>query len=184
MPKYTRYERVKRLDKLTRSQQEDILKDLLFAFGIIQNSEDVALFITDLFTQGEIKILAKRLRIAKLLSIDTTYDEISREIHVSHATIAKIAIWLSERGEGFRRVLMKLPLPETESYSEVEALWKRFQRRYPRYFWPQLLGDELEKTMEEGKKKQLHNILEALEDKRELHKEIEENYHRTRKSHK
>lgn len=168
-------QKIKRLEKLSRGQQEDLISDLLAAFQIIRNSDEVIQFIQDLFTRKEVAFFSKRLRIAKLLLEDKTYNEVITAVHTSHATVAKVAAWLSQKGEGFRSVIDKLPKQvENSEDSLVSAEWYNLMRRYPRYFWPQLLIKEVGKQLDVHKRQQLTQLLTTLEDKRLLHKELED----------
>lgn len=48
-------------------------------------------FLTDLLTNQEIIMLAKRIKIPKLLVEEKSYREIEDLLKVSHVTIAKVA---------------------------------------------------------------------------------------------
>ena len=74
MAKEIYMEKVKRLEKLSKTEQEELLLDLLQAFQIIKTLDEVALFVQDLLTRAEVKRLSKRLRIAKLLIDGYTYE--------------------------------------------------------------------------------------------------------------
>ncbi|OGM13688.1 hypothetical protein A3A76_02660 [Candidatus Woesebacteria bacterium RIFCSPLOWO2_01_FULL_39_23] len=105
----TFYDKEKRLDKLSKSEQEDLLFDLINAFAVVKNSEDSALLLHDLLTKREVQNLSKRLRIAKLLLADVLQEDITNKLHCSYATITKVKVWLDEGGDGLRKVISKLP---------------------------------------------------------------------------
>lgn len=168
-------QKVTRLEKLSRGEQEDFLSDLLAAFQIIRDPEEVVQFIQDLFTRKEVAFFSKRLRIAKLLLEQKTYDEVISAVHTSHTTVAKVAAWLNQKGEGFRTVIQKLPKrKDNVDDSLAKAEWQHLMRRYPGYFWPQLIMKEVGKQLDTHKRKQLTKILTTLDDKRLLHKELED----------
>lgn len=173
MAKKFRFDRIRKIEKLSRSEQEDLLFDLLSAFQVIKDPEEIALFVQDIFTRAETKRLAKRLRIAKLLLSGMKYEEIEEEIHTSHVTIAKVAAWLAERGDGFRRVLAKLPKRREEKTWAQLSDWDRYKRRHPMYFWPELLLEELIKKASKKEKMRLRRTLASLDRKSKLHKDIE-----------
>ena len=83
--------------------------DLINSFRIVKSPVETADFLQDLLTAKEIKNLSIRLRIAKLLLSSKTHEEIVRELHCSFATVAKVSIWLSQGGEGFKKVISRLP---------------------------------------------------------------------------
>ncbi|OGG29338.1 hypothetical protein A2973_02320 [Candidatus Gottesmanbacteria bacterium RIFCSPLOWO2_01_FULL_49_10] len=171
---------VKRLEKLSKQEKEELLGDLLIAFQCIQSPHDVVLFIQDLFTQREVAHLAKRLRIAKLLLTNCTYEEIEKELHVSHSTVAKVGAWLTEKGDGFRHVISHLPKetePQEESvWAPMVREWQSIKRRYPRYYWPEILLEEVIKLANKRQKEHLRRTLSSLEatleEKSDLHKSL------------
>lgn len=99
----------KRLDKFSLKEQEDLVFDLINAFALANNPLDCALLLNDLLTEDEIKDLAKRLRIAKLILAGDTHEEIVQEVHCSFATVTKVRIWLNNAGEGLKKIIKKLP---------------------------------------------------------------------------
>lgn len=168
-----RFDTAKRIEKLSKNQQEDLVLDLVNAFVIAQTLSDAALFLQDLLTRKEMKVLAKRLRIAKLLIAGMTYEEIEKNLHASHGTVAKIAAWLAERGEGFRKIIGKLPEKRVSKSWQEYSDWDKFKRQYSLYFWPELLLEEVVKSANEKQKDRIKSVLERLEEKSELHKRIE-----------
>ena len=163
----------KRIEKLSKNEQEDLVFDLVNALVETNSLSDVALFLQDLLTRNEMRILSKRLRIAKLLLSGKTYSEIEQQLHVSHSTVGKIAAWLAERGDGFRKIIEKLPKKkDTKSWHEYSD-WDRLKRRYPLYFWPELLLEEIVKSANKKERMRIQSVLQTLDEKSELHKRIE-----------
>jgi len=109
MAKTTYYTKSKRVDKIGRNEQLALMFDLINAISIVKTPTETALLLKDLLTAKEIKNLAKRLRIAKLLLSEISEREITKELHCSFATISKVNTWLTEGGEGLRNVISKLP---------------------------------------------------------------------------
>jgi len=109
---------VRRTDRLSPQEKLGLMFDLIHAFGSINGAKNSAAFLEDLLTANEIKNLSKRLRIAKLLLVGETHRDISHKLQVSLATISKVNLWLSQGGEGFRRVLADLP---TRAVKPVES---------------------------------------------------------------
>lgn len=168
-------DKVKRLQKLSKKEQEDLIFDLVYALTKSQNLNEAALFLQDLLTKKEAEILSKRLRIAKLLIAGMTYKEISRQLYVSHGTVAKIAVWLAERGDGFRKIVERLPKKSVEEEKNMNFLdWDKFKRRHTLYFWPELLLEEVIRNSNKRNKDRIRNVLKRLEEKSELHKRMEE----------
>ena len=99
----------KGLDKFSTDYQQDLVFDLINAFALANNPLDSALWIQDLLTEDEVKILSKRLRVAKLLLNGKLHEDIVSELHCSYATVTKVRIWLDNAGEGLKKVIKKLP---------------------------------------------------------------------------
>ena len=167
------FQKNKRIEKLSTKEQGELIFDLVNAIVSAKSVGDAALFLQDLLTKSEIKILAKRLRIAKLLIAGMDYREIEQNLHVGHTTIAKIAAWLSERGEGFRKIIRSLPKQANNSSIGEISEWDNFKRRYSLYFWPELLLEQIVKSANQRQKDRIKNVLNRLEEKSELHKKIE-----------
>ena len=117
-------------------------------------------------------MLARRLQIARLLYQGLTYDEIKKNLNVGLTTIARVQTWMQLYGEGYRTVLERTK--KKDAVSEPTASWKKFQRRYPAYFWPQLLLDELVKSANVKQKKRILEVLDKVKEKATLSKELEQ----------
>lgn len=176
MSKRFEFDKRKRIEKLSINEQEDILFDLLNAFRVLKTDEETALFVRDLLTSSEVKTLAKRLRIAKLLSEGKTYIEVEKIVHTSHGTVAKMARWLSEKGEGFRKVLSRIPKAKEKRGWGSMSEGERFMHRYSIYFWPELLIKEISGGGKKINRKRLYEVLDDLKEKRIISKEIEKEF--------
>lgn len=164
--------RIRKIERLSKSEQESLLFDLVHAMVQTKSVSDAALLLQDLLTKSEINVLGKRLRIAKLLISGASYEEIEKKLKVSHATIAKIAAWLTDRGEGFRKIVKSLPKNTSESIKEPSD-WDRYKRRHGMYFWPELILEEVIKNSNKKQKEKIRSVLERVEEKSELHKRLE-----------
>lgn len=164
---------MRKLERLSKKQQQELVFDLVYAFTQSKNVQDAALFLQDLITKNEMNMLSKRLAIAKLLLKGMKYEEIVNQLKVSNGTIAKIAAWLSERGEGFRKIIEKLPARQDLRGWEERSEWDTFKRKYSLYFWPELLLEEIVKSANKKQKERIQDVLTRLEEKSELHKKIE-----------
>ncbi len=167
-------QKVKGLEKLSRAMREELLFDLINAFSLVRSPEDSALFIQDLLTEAEVMWLSRRLRIAKLLLKGEKYEGIMVELHTSRATIAKVGSWLAERGEGFKRVIRKLPELEKVKSWEDKSYWEQMASRYPRYFWPLLSDGEGKNVRVQKQKEHLDKVLKGLGRKESIHRKIQE----------
>ncbi|HEY3248459.1 MAG TPA: YerC/YecD family TrpR-related protein [bacterium] len=65
-------------------------------------------FLEDICTVGEVKAMAQRLEIARLVYTGHTYDEVARRAHASSATISRVRRFLEYGADGYRLVLDRL----------------------------------------------------------------------------
>ena len=166
-------QKIKRIDKLSKQMQGELLFDLISAFSSVKSVEDSALFIQDLLTESEVKMLSKRLRIAKLLLKGEKYEDVMEETRAARATIAKVAAWLGERGDGFKNVVKKLPEPEKIKEWQEKADWEKLMTRYPRYFWPLLLEEGSKKGRIKRREKLIENTAKGLDEKERIRRRIQ-----------
>lgn len=158
---------------LTKSDNEDLVFDLVYSIVQAKNINDSILFLQDLLTKSEMQMLSKRLRIAKLLLKGKTYRQIQSDIKVSHGTVAKIAEWLAEKGDGFRKIIKNLPEKKKEKSWVDRSDWDGVKRRHGLYFWPELLLEEIVKQADNKQKKKISEALDKLDEKSQLHRRIE-----------
>src|SRR5512140_3941033 len=85
-----------------RSADVEALFDAIMG---LESRDEAAAFLRDLCTLGEIRDLAQRWTVARLLDGGLHYSEISRRTGASTATITRIASWLNH-GEGGYRLLL------------------------------------------------------------------------------
>ena len=94
-----------------RSADVEALLDALLQ---VETREEAAAFLRDLCTLGELRDLAQRWAVVRLLDGGLHYSEISRRTGASTATITRIASWLNH-GEGGYRLLLDRSRPGTEA---------------------------------------------------------------------
>lgn len=86
----------------------DEAEALLDAIVQLETREDAALFLRDLCTLGELRNMAQRWAVVRLLEAGKHYGEISAETGASTATITRIASWLHHGDGGYRLLLDRL----------------------------------------------------------------------------
>ncbi|KHO61124.1 Trp operon repressor family [Thermoanaerobacter sp. YS13] len=95
------------------SKIKDELVDQLFeAILKLKNIEECYRFFEDIATINEIKALAQRLEVAKMLRKKKTYIEIAEKTGASTATISRVNRALNYGANGYKIILDRL---ETES---------------------------------------------------------------------
>ena len=74
----------------------------------LETREEAERFVRDLCTLNEIRDMAQRWAVARLLDSGMHYAQISRETGASTATITRIASWLHHGEGGYREALDRL----------------------------------------------------------------------------
>ena len=88
-----------------RTPESDALVDAILR---LDSREDAERFLRDLCTLGELRDMAQRWAVVRLLDEGMHYAEISRRTGASTATITRIASWLNHGEGGYRRMLDRL----------------------------------------------------------------------------
>lgn len=142
--------------------------DLVNAFRFVKSPLDTIELLEDLLSGKEIKNLSKRLRIAKLLLSDHTYQEIVFQLHCSFATVAKVNAWLLQGGKGFRNVIKQLP----KCY--------KFPKKLPpipiEFQLPQVLSSLYQYTRAHSQNNQLEQFFKGVANKEENDRQLREQF--------
>ena len=93
----------------------DEATDKLFeAILTLKSVEECYAFFEDVCTVNEIKALAQRLEVAKMLEEKMTYQEIQQQTHASTATISRVNRCLSYGSDGYKLILERISKKRTE----------------------------------------------------------------------
>ena len=91
------------------SKLKDDMTDRLFeAILKLENIEECYAFFEDICTINEIKSLAQRLEVAKMLEEKRTYTEIQQITGASTATISRMNRCLSYGSDGYKLILERV----------------------------------------------------------------------------
>ena len=92
---------------------KDRLTDqLCLALLSLKTSEEAYAFLEDVATIGEIRALAQRLEVSRLLSEGYTYPQIAQQTGASTATISRVKKFLEYGADGYKLVLERLKKEE------------------------------------------------------------------------
>lgn len=161
------------LGKLSNKEREALFVQLARAVASMKSSTEAAQLMTDLFTEAELAMVAKRLAIADLLMGGVSYEDIRNELKASYGTIARISEWLQNAGEGYRIAVKRLAGPrERDELERTRPIGHSWRRRYPSYYWPQLLLEELIANANKRQREQIKNILKQVREKTKLHHDL------------
>lgn len=163
-----------RISKLSKQEQEELITEFCQALATIKNPQEAAKFLLDLLGAQEIEMLAKRLKVSKLLLGGWKYPEIRRRLKVSDGTIARVNLWLKMSGEGYRLIAERTRKKKEDPYCKfVKQELKRYMHRYATYYWPFLLWDEVMANLSRRQKEKFQAILARTEDKRKIYQEFD-----------
>ncbi|MDL2258324.1 YerC/YecD family TrpR-related protein [Eubacteriales bacterium OttesenSCG-928-K08] len=90
--------------KLKSKELDGLFEAVLF----LETEEECYRFFEDICTVTEIRAIAQRLAVAKLLRAGVTYQEIAQRLGASTATISRVNRALSYGSGGYNRVLERL----------------------------------------------------------------------------
>lgn len=85
-----------------KNGQTDLLMEAVLK---LESVEEAYRFFEDICTIAELKSMAQRIEVARLLRAGVTYQEIAKETGASSATISRVNRALLYGAEGYRRVL-------------------------------------------------------------------------------
>jgi TrpR-related protein YerC/YecD len=84
-----------------------MLDELFEAILLLENLEDCYRFFEDLCTVGELKAMAQRWKVVKMLEENRTYTDIVEETGASTATISRVKRCLLFGADGYQRILKR-----------------------------------------------------------------------------
>ncbi len=91
------------------SNLKDGLVDQFFmAVGKLKTLEEFYMFFEDVCTVSELKALAQRMQVAKMVSQGSTYDDIVSKTGASTATIARVKRCFDYGSGGYKLVLSRI----------------------------------------------------------------------------
>ena len=92
----------------TSRVQNKAIDELFQAILLLENQEECYRFFEDITTVPEIKSLAQRLQVAKMLVDDETYTNISEKSGASTATISRVKNALHYGADGYKLILQRM----------------------------------------------------------------------------
>ena len=93
------------------SKLKDPLIDRLFeAVLSLKKTEECYRFFEDICTVAELKSLAQRLGVAKMLEANKTYGEIAEKTGASTATISRVKRALNYGADGYKMVFGRIKI--------------------------------------------------------------------------
>lgn len=85
--------------------RDPLVDQLLDAILLLKSRDECYRFFEDVATVAELKAMAQRLEVARMLNAGNTYDEIVAATGASTATISRVKKCLNYGADGYRLVL-------------------------------------------------------------------------------
>lgn len=92
----------------TGKLRDELLDQLFQAVLTLENIDECYQFFEDICTVAELKSLAQRLEVAKMLEENRTYGEITNRTGASTATISRVKRCLNYGADGYKIVLQRI----------------------------------------------------------------------------
>jgi TrpR-related protein YerC/YecD len=99
----------------TGKLKDELLDRLFEAILLLENTDECYRFFEDICTVAEIRSLAQRLEVAKMLQANHTYGDIAVRTGASSATISRVKRSLNFGADGYKLVLNRLQAEEEGS---------------------------------------------------------------------
>jgi TrpR-related protein YerC/YecD len=123
-------------------ERREIIGDFFALISNLKTKQEIIDLFVGLLTPGESLMLARRLKVAKLILDDKKYEEIRKEMGVGFETISKVERWLYERDEAYKNVIIKRWKKEGKNNKNINKNRNYTGlNRYPQHrFLKELLG--------------------------------------------
>ena len=94
--------------RLTFRERQKLLSEFWTAVFLLETVEETRSFFKDLLSETEEVMLARRLKIARLILEGKSYGAIEKTMHAGPGTIASVHAWLDGGFGGYVRAIQKL----------------------------------------------------------------------------
>src|SRR3990167_8042223 len=138
-------------NKVSNKDRNEIIYDLVYAIVNCRTINESAVFIEDILTESELEFISRRLRIAKLLIDEDTYEDI---------------------------IIKSLPKEKISHKDPLQySSWSELKRKYPTYFLPERIIEQIVSMASKKQKEHLIKVISeldsSLKEKSQLHRNIE-----------
>ena len=159
---------MQKYSKLSKSDVDKILYQLCLAIAETKDPNEAADLLRDLLSYKESEMIAKRLKIAELLVLNQTYEEIEETLKVSATTIARVNEWLHISGEGYQRAISRTKgkVSKNSSGSDIKN-WNNLKKKFPAYYWPEILLENIIENSNKKQKAQIQAVINKLDKAKE-----------------
>lgn len=89
-------------------ERNKLLGELWTTLSLFESVDEIKNFLKDLLSETEAVMLARRLKIARLIYAGWSYERIEKEMRTAPATIASVHSWLDGGFGGYISAIVKL----------------------------------------------------------------------------
>ena len=101
--------------------KDDLTDQLCETVLLLRSVEECYQFFEDICTVSELKALAQRLEVARMLDAGHTYDDIVERTGASTATISRVKRCLNYGADGYKTVMERMKQEKREESGERHA---------------------------------------------------------------
>ena len=120
---------------------------------LLEDKDQVKNFLKALLTHTEMKMLAKRIQISKMLLEGYGYKDIRSYVKVTDPTISRISNILQTDGEGLKLAIQFLQKIESETDKERMRATPDLKKQYGIYFLPEKIAGSMSKVIKNQRKR-------------------------------
>ncbi|MDP3994301.1 MAG: YerC/YecD family TrpR-related protein [bacterium] len=146
--------------------KSDLIFDLINAFKSIRSVNESASFLQDILTAREIRNMAVRLRVAKLILSGEKQRDISFDLKISIATVTKVNAWLNQKGEGFKQIISRLPAKYDIPTKPIRGPLE--------YHLPEIIVASIQYGIAKTQDKKIERLIKNVKEKKDLDKDLKE----------
>lgn len=136
---------------MPKQERNKLLREFWTTLALMESLEEIQNFFRDLLSETEAIMLARRLKIARLIYAGYSYDEIEKELHTSATTIASVHAWLDGGFGGYINGIAKLQkelerqqmLHDKKEKAKEPFSFERLKQKYPLHFLLFNAADEI-----------------------------------------
>lgn len=154
------------MDMKNKTIKSDLIFDLIHAFKSIKSANESASFLQDILTAREIKNLAIRLRVAKLILSGEKQRDISFDLKISIATVTKVNAWLNQKGGGFKQIISRLPVKYDIPTKPIKGPLE--------YHLPEIIAASIQYGVAKTQDKKIEKLIKNIKDKKDIDKDLKE----------
>jgi TrpR-related protein YerC/YecD len=120
---------------ISKKEKDELLNELYFIINQLNTKEQIVNFFKDILTKSEEVMLARRIRIARMLLEGESCIQISRKLKTGLDTITKVQKWLKDGLGDYVKLLNKISKKTQQKNKDIDPnSLQGLANRFPLYF--------------------------------------------------